>query len=339
MDPTDNPFEAIIDDAGLLPGDADYDGDQADEQEDAASALEDHVVEFDADGNEIEQEVSEDDGEDSASDDAAGDDGDESDSEEDGDQDGADDNDKLYDIEIDGETYEVNLPELQSGYLRNEEFTKRASQLEAEYTEKLTQVALREAELVREIEASAVINTSNLREYENVDWAGLKVTDPEKYQTMRLEFLDKREQIQATLARRGQIQELQNKAAQIKHEAYLQEQGALAEKLLPEFRTPEFQKRLVSYGESIGFTEDEMRGISDARHLLVMDQARQFAESQVRRKEIVQKKGTTELPQVLKPGGKRPVGDAAARRSKAAISRVREEQTINAAAAAFLDYV
>lgn len=326
-------FLEIMDESGNLPGDDAFVAEEveatSDALEEAAEALEDEIE----DGDEDESEEDAADGPDEESDEEA------ADPEDEGEEDESGDSDKLYDIEIDGETYEVNLPELTSGYLRNEEFVKRSTALEAEHSQRIAALEVKEAELLREIEGYAVQGIAELRQYDAIDWNRLKSEDPEGYQVKRLEFLDKRDVVQAQINRRGQIQSLQNKAAEIKHNAYLESQRKQVAELLPDFEKPEFQTGLVKFADSIGISEDEVRGIADAKHLLILDMARRFAESQLKKKEVLQKKVPTDLPNVIKGGSKRPPENIAAKRSKAARDRVREEQTIDAAAAVFLDFV
>lgn len=329
-------FLDIMDDSGNLPGDDAFVADEVEQTSDAlgdaAEALEEDMEDVD-DGSEDEGDEGEPEG------DADEPDEDEDDQDGEGDEDESGDSNKLYDIEIDGETYEVNLPELTSGYLRNEEFVKRSTALEAEHNQRVAALEVKEAELLREIEGYAVQGIAELRQYDAIDWNRLKSEDPEGYSQKRLEFLDKRDVVQAQINRRGQIQSLQNKAAEIKHQAYLESQRKQVAELLPDFEKPEFQSGLVKFADSIGISEDEVRGIADAKHLLILDMARKYADSQVKKKEVLQKKAAANLPTVIKGGSKRPPENIAARRSKAARDRVREEQTIDAAAAVFLDFV
>lgn len=332
-------FLDLMDDSGNLPGDDAFVPGEAtgdDGLNDATDLLADEIDDQEEDEDDAGTEDEDDEGEP----DGADEESDEEDTDEDSsdDEDESGDQDKLYDIEIDGETYEVNLPELQAGYLRNEEFVKRATQADAEHAQRMAAVEVKEAELLREIESYAVQGIAELRQYDNIDWNRLRAEDPEGYQAKRLEFLDKRELVQAQINKRGQIQALQNKAAELKHEAYLNSQRKLITELLPDFEKPEFQSGLIKFADSIGISEDEVRGIADAKHLQILDMARKYAEGQVKRKEVLQKKATTELPKVLKGSAKRPPVNVAQKGHKAAMSRLREEQSLDAAAAVFLQF-
>lgn len=328
-------FEALMDDDGLLPGDDAFAGETGDDAN--AEAFEEHVEEFDEDGNPVEPEAADD--EDEADPDEEAKDESEGDDDADGEPKPDDAEPQLFDITIDGEEYEVNLPELTAGYLRNEEFVKRTSALEAEYADKLATADLKNQELVRELDAMAVLGMGDLSEFDKVDWNRLKAEDPEEYNRTRISFIEKRDSIHQTMQRKQSVQALLQKAEAIKHEAYLTSQRELVGKLIPEFNDEGFQPRLMKYAVDVGFTPDEVNAISDARQLLVLENARKFAEGQLKRKATLQRKPVADLPEVLKPGAKAPVVDRDAKRRKAAVSRLHNEGTLDAAAAAFLDFV
>lgn len=332
-------FEAFMDDDGNLPGDDSF---EPTDGPDDTEAFEAHVEEFDEDGNPVvEPDAGEDDEDADGEDDEAESDGDGDES--DGDEGASDanvaDEDKLYDITIDGDEYEVNLHELTSGYLRNEDYVKRSTDLESTYSEKLAEVDTQAAALAQELEAVAVLGVADLEQYETIDWERMKVEAPELYNTKRVEYMDKREAVQSQINRKDSVQRMLAEAAAIKQRSYLESQKELVAKLIPDFGTPEFGPRLYKYAESIGFSQEEVNDISDARQLLVLENARKFAEGQLKRKATLERKPTKELPAVIKPGSKAPVVDRDTKRHKAAVSRLRDEGTLDAAAAAFLDYV
>lgn len=244
--------------------------------------------------------------------------------------------DKLFEIPIGDEVYEVNFEELKSGYLRNEEFVTRQAELEDQYAAKFEELDAERSNLLAELEQYAVTAIAGANQYDNVNWEQLKAQDPEKYQTLRLEALEARDRAQALIKRRNDIKAMQEKRAEIVHSAYVKRQTELAKKLIPEMTTDEsWGDKIVSYGKSIGYSEDEIRGISDARQLAVLDAARKWAESQVRRKAALEKKEETELPAAVKPAARRAEASEGSKRVKAARANLRKDQSVEAAAALF----
>lgn len=243
--------------------------------------------------------------------------------------------DTLVDIDIDGEAYEVNLTELKSGYLRQEEFTKRVTELEQKASEFQEQVSEREVALQRELEMAQVILAGDLSKYDNVDWNRLKTEDPASYQQLRLEAIDAKESLQGLQNRRNQIQSLHEEAQKIKQAVHVKAQIELATKLMPEFKEATFRDGLIKYGKDIGYTEDELYSMTDARQLLLLNQARLYAEGQVRRKEAVAKKATKELPPVVKAGAPKAKGSESKQAIKLASARFAKDHSVESAAALF----
>lgn len=328
-------FEALMDESGALPGDVDYvepEGTEGtpDAEADVADAFEGELEQEEADeteGGEAEESEA-DEGEGEEVEGAETSEAEETEPEQ------------LFDITLDGEEYEVNLAELQAGYIRNEDFVKRSTSLESEHAQRMAELERRESDLVREIEATSIAVYSDLKEYENLDWSALKASDPAKYQEKRLEYIERKEKVQGQLQRRSQIQAMQQKAAEIKQKAYLQEQLVLAEKLVPEFKDEGYRASIVKYAESIGITADEVMGITDARHLLLLDQARRYSEAQLRKKEVAEKKLVAkQLPAVVKPSAKAPVASVETKRQKALEAQFAKTGSIADAALAFEAFI
>ena len=238
---------------------------------------------------------------------------------------------KLFEIEIDGETYEVNEEELLSGYLRNEQLVKRQSELEAEYQEKTTELEQHQVQLLSRLEELTLEGNLALQKYKNVNWEHLKQSDPESYRIARLEYIEAEEEAKRRNAERDQLRAMHAEAQKLRHEAYLKTQFAIAEKLIPEIKNEEFVSKLVDYGKSIGFTEQEIQSIGDAKVLFLMNQARLYAESQVKRK-AAQEKVSKDLPPVIKPGVPRTVAQEGNRKVRDLQNRLKSTNDLRDAA-------
>lgn len=321
-------IEALMDDNGFLPSDADFKEPVVveDEPQDAPQG--------DVDEPQDEPQDDVDEPEDDEPTDDLGDEVDEPEDEPEGLSD-----DTLLDIDIGEDTYEVNLAELKAGYLRNEDFTTRMSALQAEHDEKMAEMEVKQAELVRELEIASVIATGDLSRYDQIDWNRLKAEDPARYNELRLEALDAREQAQNLVNRRNTIAGLDAKAKQLKHEAYVKSQMAIAERLVPELKDEGERNKTLQYALSIGFSKEDIMGIADAKTLLILNNSRKYAESQVRKKDALEKKVSKELPPAIKPGAPKTKATADKLAVRKTASRVRSEQSVEAAAAHFLNVV
>ncbi|WOR80506.1 scaffolding protein [Klebsiella pneumoniae] len=312
-------FGELLGDDLLAPGDETVDGKVVGEEEE----------------EEVEKETPEGESEDEPEEESEEDP--EGESEDEPEADAEDDlSEKLFEIPIGDDIYEVNFEELKSGYLRNEEFVTRQAELEEEYAAKLESVDAERANLLAELEQYTVTAIAGANQYDSINWEQLKAQDPEKYQKLRLEALEARDQAQALIKRRNDIKAMQEKRAEIIHSSYIKRQTELAKKLIPEMTTDEtWGDKIVAYGKSIGYSEDEIRGIADARQLAVLDAARKWAESQVRRKAALEKKEETELPAAVKPVARRAEASEGSKRVKAARANLRKDQSVEAAAALF----
>ena len=319
-------IEDLIDDNGWLPGDEEYVAPVVE-----ASAEEE---DDDTDGPDEEPDADEEDQEEGESEES---DEEESEEPEEGKTEVVSD-ETLVDIQIGEDTYEVNFAELKAGYLRNEEFVNKVTAQEAEYDSKLAALETREAELSEELRLASVMVTGDLNAYETINWVGLKAADPAKYQELRVQYAEAKERATAVESRRQNINKMHQEAQRLRHNAYLKNQMVLADTLVPGWREPKFLDDLVSYGKSIGHTEDEIRGISDARHLLVLNNARLHAESQVRRKEAMEKKVTAKLPPVNKPGAAKEKTSTDRRVVKNAQAAFQRDKSVESAAALLMNF-
>lgn len=247
--------------------------------------------------------------------------------------------DELFEIEIDGEVYEVNKEELYSGYLRNEELVKRQTEVESKLQEREAELEAEQARVADYLEQLLLEGNVVIQKYRNIDWESLKAEDPDTYKQARLEFIEAQEQQQARAARRDQIVNMHKKAQEIKHQAYLQSQHKLAEQLIPELKQEGFADQLISFGKSIGYTEDEIKSISDAKALFVLNQARLYAESQVRKKAALEKKVSKDLPPVVKPGAPKTKAQESSKQRREAIGKLKSTHSLRDAASVLMDFV
>lgn len=242
--------------------------------------------------------------------------------------------DTLVDIQIGDETYEVNFAELRAGYLRQEEFLNKVNAHEAEYLEKTSRVEQLEEQLAGELRHVAVMLSGDTSKYDQINWQALKEADPAKYNELRVEATEAKERAQSVIDRRNAIERMHQEAQRIRQEAYLKTQVDLAEKLVPGFRDPEVFDALVKFGKEVGFTQQEVEGITDARHLLLLNNARLYAEGVVKKKAAMESsRPAKEIPAVVKPGARKSNTSATHQQSKRASARLTSEKSVDAAAA------
>ena len=322
---TEEIIEDLMDDDGFLPGDEDYVEPEVDEEEEEESL------------EESEEEAEEEEDEDPEGDGADSDEEEEEEGQEADPQTLSDET--LLDLQIGEDTYEVNLAELKSGYLRNEEYVTMMETLQEEHDARVAELELKQAELVKELEIASVISTGDLAKYDQINWNQLKAEDPARFNELRLEALDAREKAQQMVQRRNAVAGLDAEAKRLKHEAALKHQMQLAETMIPELKDETERNKIISYAQSVGFTKEDIMGISDAKTLLILNNSRKYAESQVRKKEALATKVSKDLPLAIKPGSPKTKATAERTASKRTANRVRQEQSVEAAAAHFANVI
>lgn len=247
--------------------------------------------------------------------------------------------DTLIDITIGGEEYEVNLAELKDGYLRNEDYVNHVQKYDAEYDKKLADLEIREAKLADELRVASVALTGDLSKYDNINWQALQQADPERYKNLRLEAMEAHEYANQVNERRKNIEAMHAQAQKIRHDAYVKSQVELAEKLIPGFKlnpgekTNEVRDSLIKHALSLGYTQEDVLGIADARHLLLLNNSRLLTEGVVRKKEVLEsKRSVKDLPPVVKPNATQARSSVDRKVIREASARLSREKTVDAAA-------
>jgi len=179
-----------------------------------------------------------------------------------------------YKVKIDGEEVEVTLDELQSGYSRQQDYTRKTQELAQQrkiIEQQQQELAQRDAiyaQLLPKLEAQLSADLAN-----EPDWNRLYEDDPVGYVREKQLWDERKEKLRATQAENQRLQQ----------EAYQKQQEQLAQfvqygqqkllEIVPEWKNPEIaqQEKLAirDYGiNTLGYTAQEMDTIYDYRALL-----------------------------------------------------------------------
>ena len=179
-----------------------------------------------------------------------------------------------YTVKIDGEEVAVTLEELQSGYSRQQDYTRKTQELAQQRKaieqaqQELAQRDAIYAQLLPKLEAQLSGELAN-----EPDWNRLYEDDPVGYVREKQLWDEKKEKLKATQAEQQRLQQ-ENAQKQQEQLAKFVEYGQ--QKLLeivPEWKNPEIaqQEKLAirEYGiNTLGYTPQEMDSIYDYRALL-----------------------------------------------------------------------
>lgn len=250
--------------------------------------------------------------------------------------------DKLYDVQIGEDVYEVNLEELKHGYLRGEDYMRKVNEFESN-KEKWEQEAAQERAAaysqLEDIRREFAVNGSA---FEQVNWDHLKATNPQEYVVKRAQYAEFIEQRGKLEAQRVALQKLEEKHNELQARAYLQKQSDLVQQLIPEWKDEktrvQLQKAIAEYGLQQGLSQEEINSLSDARVLSLLNKARLYDEGLKKRKEVAQKKVPKEVTQAIKPGVSTDNSAPKGKRIKEAAARFKDSGSLHDAAS-YLDAI
>lgn len=245
---------------------------------------------------------------------------------------------RRFKLKAGDEDIEVTGDELTKGYQRQADYTRKTQQL-AEERKAIEAEKAQIAQLQqRYLETLQQQGNSELAKFKDVDWARLRAEDPDEYVMKRAEYQEAQERANKSQVEQRQIMEEQQKQMQAQWAEYVQKQN---EELSgpdgiqgwtdPEKGT-EIRTALRGYALNLGFTEDEVNQLADAKALKVLDKARRYDELLAKSGKVAQKKKASPPPKVAKAGASGRSGTAT--KKQAALQRLRRSGSDNDAAAA-----
>ena len=144
-------------------------------------------------------------------------------------------------------------------------------------------------------------------------------SDPIGYMEEKLKYDESKAQFDQNMFQMQAMQQQNMQAQQEAHQTYLAEQAQVLTQHIPEIADPEkgevIKNALVKTGMDYGFSAEEMQGVTDARYVRALNDARKYRELVAKRKSA-QSKGEKARP-VVKAGAKKRVDSNAATRKKA----------------------
>jgi len=179
-----------------------------------------------------------------------------------------------YKVRVDGEEVEVTLEELQSGYSRQQDYTRKTQELSEQrktidkQQEELAQRDAIYSQLLPRLEAQLKGEMAN-----EPDWNKLYEDDPVGYVREKQLWDEKKEKLRATQAEQKRLQEEATKKQQEQIAQMVQEGQQKLLELIPEWQDPEVATKdklaIREYGINVlGYSPQEMDAVYDYRALL-----------------------------------------------------------------------
>jgi DNA repair exonuclease SbcCD ATPase subunit len=212
---------------------------------------------------------------------------------------------QVFSVKVDGKEVDVTLEELQKGYSRTQDYTRKTQQI-AE-ARKQTEAELQAVRAEREQYAqllSALESQVQQVAQPNIDWDRLYQEDPIEWVRQREVMRENQEKAAAIQSEKQRLNQLsQQEQAQFMQQKLQHEQEALLA-AIPDWKDAKKAQAekalLVEFGQKIGFTPDELKNVVDHRAVLMLRKAALYDQMMSKRGNI--KPVTNNGPRPAKPG-------------------------------------
>lgn len=242
---------------------------------------------------------------------------------EDSDEAEEDEQPQVFTVKVDGKEIEVTLDELQKGYSRTQDYTRKTQQIaEARKAVEAETAAIRaEREQYAQLLGALQQQLESAGE-QPVDWDRLYAEDPIEWVRQRELARDKQERKAAIQSEQQRLSQLTVQQQTEEMKAKLAQEQELLISAVPEWKDPQKAKAekalLVEFGRKIGFSEDELKNVYDHRAVIALRKAALYDQMVSKRKDI----------KPVVNNGPRPVKPSAAGRVSSTTEGTRAKQRL-----------
>jgi len=212
---------------------------------------------------------------------------------------------QVFSVKVDGKEVEVTLDELQKGYSRTQDYTRKTQQIAEvrKQTEAELQAVRAEREQYAQLLGALEAQVQQVAQ-PNIDWDRLYQEDPIEWVRQREVMRDNQDKAAAIQSEQQRLAQLsQQEQAQFMQQRLQQEQEALLA-AIPDWKDAKKAQAekalLVEFGQKIGFTPDELKSVVDHRAVLMLRKAALYDQMMSKRGNI--KPVTNNGPRPAKPG-------------------------------------
>ena len=238
-----------------------------------------------------------------------------------------------YTIKVDGKDVEVTLDELQAGYSRQADYTRKSQVLAEQRKKADDELAATQQERQRyqsQLEQFSTQADSKLNEFKTVDWTKLKEDDPTEYMLKRDQYRELQENKRTVEEEQINLQNKTQQEHQSKWQEELGRQQEIISQRLPEWtdpsKGPKLKQEIKGFAIKKGFSEQEVSSFIDARSVDVLHKAMLY-ESLLEAK--ISGKKAKVIPKAQKPGSPVSKGEISSDKVKAHKARLRKSGLIN----------
>lgn len=236
---------------------------------------------------------------------------------------------QLYTVKVDGKEVEITLDELQSGYTRQSDYSRKTGELAQQRKAIMQEAQAIQQERQQYAQALGQMQSDadrQLNEYKQIDWDQLREQDPMLFMQRRDEQRDLEKSIDDS---HKQQQQLQVQAQQYQVQRFNADVEHGRDKLLavmPDW-DDKVSKSVREFGLNEGFSSEELSGITDHRSMAVLRKAMMY--DKIQNAQPSKKKVKAGTPQYVEPGVSKSKGDVSAKKRAEKINKLRKSGSIH----------
>jgi hypothetical protein len=230
---------------------------------------------------------------------------------------------QVFTVKVDGKEINVTLDELQQGYSRTQDYTRKTQQIaEARKAVEAETAAIRaEREQYAQLLGALQQQLESAGE-QSIDWDRLYAEDPIEWVRQRELVRDKQERQAAIQSEQQRLSQLSAQQRAEEMRATLAQQQAALIQAVPEWKDEKKAKAekalLIEFGQKVGYSEDELKNVFDHRAVVTLRKAALYDQMVSKRKDI----------KPVVNNGPRPVKPSAAGRVSSTTESTRAKQRL-----------
>lgn len=294
----------------------------------------------------VEASQEADEAEDYIGDDVEDDDTDDTDSdEEDEDAEESDDDEPRYRVKMAGEEREITQSELIKLAQQGADYTKKSQQvaeerkrLEAE-SKVIIEARKERMEYAQRLQALQQYLEQQAPQADDLEY--LKENDPIGYAVKVAELTQQKEQMAAIRAEQERLAAMQQAETVQQQRAHIAQQAQLVSQLIPDYADAQkgesLRKELRAYAKSIGYTDEEVNSVYDARTVKALYDAMQYAKLQKAKPEVTKK--VSQAPKAMKAGNSKSGKSSNTEQLKRDRSKLKQTGKVKDAARLFEQFI
>lgn len=210
---------------------------------------------------------------------------------------------RTYRVKVNGEEQSVTFDELKAGYSRQQDYTAKTQAL-AEEKRQIDSLRQRyEAQLDQAIPALQSVIQGK---FANIDWVQLAQEDPAEYTSLRAEFDQHNQAFQQAMAEKQYLESQRKEEQKAEMQKAVEDGRKRLIEMHPVFgdaeKGPQVATDLRRFLGNTGYTDDDIRSVTDPRAMSIAYKAMLYDQAQARAKKAKADSAQKAVPKVQKAG-------------------------------------